>query len=203
MAQVQLYFDDLDDDALPDVCMKCGAPAVAHKLKTFAWHPPWVIVLMLFGLLPYVLVALVLTKRRKVNIPFCEAHENHWRWRLLFTLGSFAVPVLLIIGAIAAASSGANDLSGILLICGFIGLPVWLIAVAVVYATAISVANITDDHITLRNVGREFVLAYKESGRDDFGRYGRHERGRREEDRDARVRPPGAPRPPNDVYEKG
>src|ERR1700676_4325966 len=109
MATVRLDFYDLDENAVPGVCMKCGAPAVTHKEKNFSWHPQWVAILILVGLLPYILVALILTKRRRVSIPFCEAHKNHWMWRGLVALAGFGVVLLLFIGGIvAAANSGPN-----------------------------------------------------------------------------------------------
>ena len=166
MAQVRLDFYDLDDDALPQLCMKCGAPATTRKEKTFSWCPSWVAVLILVGLLPWFIVALILTKRRRVSVPFCEAHKNHWRWRALFALVGFAVPVLLFVAGIAVSGPRGNDnLSGILLLAGVAGFFVWLIAVAVVYGTAIAPANIDDRSITLKNVGTEFADAYKEQVR--------------------------------------
>ena len=33
-----------EEGDLPEVCIKCGAPATAHKYKTFSWFPGWVYV---------------------------------------------------------------------------------------------------------------------------------------------------------------
>ena len=71
MATVRLYRDETEDFDLPAVCMKCGAPATTWKSKTFSWHPPWVYVLILIGLLPFAIVAMVLTKRRTILAPLC------------------------------------------------------------------------------------------------------------------------------------
>jgi hypothetical protein len=74
---------------LPDVCLRCGAPATLHKSKTFSWHPPWVYVLLIAGLLPFAIVAIVLTKRRRVEAPLCEQHKHHWLIRQLLILPTF------------------------------------------------------------------------------------------------------------------
>jgi hypothetical protein len=197
MASVRLDFYDLDDDALPDVCMKCGAPAVTRNQKTFSWHPSWALVLLLLGLLPYVIAALILTKRRRVSIPFCETHKNHWLWRVLFALGSLAVPLLLFAAGVAADSAG-------LAVAGVLSAIVWLIAVAVVFNTAINVVEITDDSIKLRNVGGEFVRAYEEMDRGHSRQYGEGGRGEWDQ-RDDRIaaRPRSdVQRPPYDAFEK-
>src|SRR5262249_9663675 len=69
MATVRLERDEVDNDSLPDVCMVCGAEATLRKRKSFSWHPPWVILLILISLWPYIIVALILTKRMTVRAP--------------------------------------------------------------------------------------------------------------------------------------
>ena len=77
MAKVYLrsdYGHEIVD--LPPVCMACGAPATVRKRKLFSWQPQWVPVLILVGLLPYIIVSLVLTKRQRVETPLCERHAS-------------------------------------------------------------------------------------------------------------------------------
>jgi hypothetical protein len=85
----------------------------------------------------------------------------------------------------------------------FLGLVAWLIAILVLWATAIQTNEITDYTITLKGVHPDWVQAYHDQGRD-FGRgvdaYAREKfgRGRRDE-------PPRRPRrgPADDAIEKG
>src|SRR5262249_6525040 len=83
------------EGALPDVCMKCGAPAATRKRKQFAWYPQWVFDVLgrniFVGLLPFAIVALVHTKRMAVSMPFCARHRNYWLVRDLFLWGGLAV----------------------------------------------------------------------------------------------------------------
>ena len=74
MGDVRLDFYDLDADALPDVCMKCGAAAAARPVKQFAWIPYWARFTPWF-------IRIAFTKRRRVPIPLCEQHKNHWTIR--------------------------------------------------------------------------------------------------------------------------
>src|ERR1700722_12168700 len=77
----------------PAVCMVCGQPATMTKTKAMSWCPPWVGVLILFGVLPYAVVAAILTKRAAVQAPFCDRHHGHWvnrlllLWSLVFVFG--------------------------------------------------------------------------------------------------------------------
>src|SRR5205807_1917313 len=121
------------------------------------WSPSWVYVLLLAGLLPFLIVALILTRRMRVLAPLCDAHRNHWLGRALITWGSLFG--LLLLGFTAGALSEllgppgeTNPLTGYL--CGgmIAGLLVWLVVAAVLQTTAIQVVEITDTSITLSKV---------------------------------------------------
>lgn len=63
--------------SLPPMCVKCGQPVSGQYLnKNFSWHPSWVYLLILIGLLFYIILALVLRKTARVAIPFCHEHRS-------------------------------------------------------------------------------------------------------------------------------
>jgi hypothetical protein len=62
MARVQLGRYEIEHEDLPNLCLRCGRPAVVHKSRRFAWHPPWVGLLLLAGLIPYAVVALIFAR---------------------------------------------------------------------------------------------------------------------------------------------
>jgi hypothetical protein len=65
--------------SLPPMCVKCGEPVPGQFLtKNFRWHPPWIYLLILIGILIYVIVALVMQKSARISVPFCAAHRS-WR----------------------------------------------------------------------------------------------------------------------------
>jgi hypothetical protein len=56
MASVRIGRYEAVEGLLPPVCMKCGAEALLFKKKTFSWHPSWVLLLLIAGLLPFLIV---------------------------------------------------------------------------------------------------------------------------------------------------
>src|SRR5438132_831128 len=98
MAEIRLDLEDADG-YLPGVCMCCGEEATVTKTRKMSWCPPWVGVLILAGLIPYAIVAIILTKRATVQVPLCEQHKGHWLYRQLIVGGSFFV--FLMIGVVA------------------------------------------------------------------------------------------------------
>jgi hypothetical protein len=171
MATVQLRDPERLGHELPDLCMKCGAPAMVYKPRTFSWHPGWVYVLLFFGVLPFIIVALVLTKRMTVCVPLCHAHRNHWLLRSLILIGSFfglfaAGFVLFLLSLQPGLPGRSHDLVGLACLGSVIGLIVWLILAAVFSATSIRATQITDQSITLAGVANDFVEAYAEDRRE-------------------------------------
>jgi hypothetical protein len=166
MATLRLESYDGDGMDLPDLCMQCGAPSSLRKNKRFSWFPPWIwILLFVCGLLPFAIVALVMTKRRTVNVPLCEAHKNHWLWRQLVVVGGLLALIGIFVALLALFDEpgGANKdpLSGMLCLGGAIGLIIWLIAAVIVQSTSIRPKEITDTSITLVGVADVFVEGYE------------------------------------------
>ena len=62
---------------LPELCIRSGEPVTdGHRWKkNFQWHPPWIVLLIFVGLLVYVIVALIMTKRMQLEMSL----SPHWR----------------------------------------------------------------------------------------------------------------------------
>src|SRR5262249_14664962 len=153
MSKVRLGRYEIEHGLLPPLCMRCGAPATTTKRKTFSWSPSWIYVLILFGLLPFVIVALILTRRMRIEAPLCAAHQKHWSGRALFLvlgLVGFCAMGLTAMALLPDKPRGAESgLSGLLCIGTLFGGSLWLIAAAVLQATAIHPTEITERSITL------------------------------------------------------
>jgi hypothetical protein len=173
MAGIRLDRDEVND--LPRVCMRCGADAVTTREKRFSWHPQWVSTLVVVGLLCFtplilagLILMLVLTKRMRVRVPFCEVHQNYFRDRSVLISGGLVLFLVLGVGSfallIALEKPGGNpfdQFTGFLCLgLGVTGL-VWLITAAIVQSMMIRATEITDDSITLTKVAPEFVDALK------------------------------------------
>jgi hypothetical protein len=107
MAVVRLFLREAEGP-LPNVCMVCGREATLVKRKSFSWNPSWVWVTLLLGLLPFLIIALILTKRATVEAPLCAEHKYHWAKRTALVLLGLLVVIGVLIVAITLTSQPAN-----------------------------------------------------------------------------------------------
>jgi hypothetical protein len=177
MAKVHLPYDSGKEIIdLPAVCIKCGAPATVRKNKTFSWQPQWVPILILVGLLPYVIVSMILTKRKTVETPLCEAHKSYWwMYPTLMTLACLGVLGFGLVGMIAVSAAKNDGLAGG--VCGlsllvFLGL---LVVAAVINTMRIRPAEITDRYIYLTGVSQEFADAAEDEQYRRRSAFDRHD----------------------------
>jgi hypothetical protein len=165
MATVRLTRREAEHGNLPAACMCCGEPTTLWKTKKFSWQPSWVIATVMAGLLPYVIVSLILTKRMTVRVPLCADHQNHWFKRVAFNLcylifivgllvGSFAIPELLDVSL-----QTRDAITGAICIGTVVTLLAWVVINIIVEARMVGVKEITDCGITLKNVHLRFFDA--------------------------------------------
>ena len=170
MASIRLSRREAEKGDLPDVCMRCGEPATERKRLRFTSHPVWVYVLVPFGLLPYLIVAAILTERVRCYTLFCDRHRKHWLVRTLIVWGAFVAVLVVIAGSfIILASlegrlnkSAQETLSGLLCFGSVLLILCWLISIPITQLTAIHPADVTETRLTLKCVSPEFVDAVKE-----------------------------------------
>jgi hypothetical protein len=185
MPNIKLTDYECRKNLLPKVCMFCGQPAVTRKQRNFAWHPPWVWILVLVGILVAAIVAIVLTKRMTVRVPVCEQHEGFWRRRGMTIGFSFLGIVLVEIAAAIGAANlpqGQDNLGGFVCAGGVFLLLGWLVLVAIYSTRSIRPTEITDRFIRLTGVHPEFIAALeddRERDRDEEEEYRRQRRARR------------------------
>lgn len=176
------------DGRLPPVCVRCGADTDRTVRKTFSWYPPWVNILIVAGLLPWLIVMLLMTKRMTVYAPVCDEHKNHWLVRGLISNGAAILGTLALIGLICGGiliadnNAASADFALYGLIAG-IGLFIPLLIIAVVVSKGTTRATeITDEEIKLTGVADEFVDAVGDER--EARRKARKQRRRRDEDDD-------------------
>jgi hypothetical protein len=110
MPTVWLDRDEAETGDLPSVCIRCGEDATTTSRQHFSWYPGWVNVLILAGLLPWLIVALILTKKMKLNAPVCDRHAGHWFRFRLFAYGSTLGMLCVLIAGAAMLASADRDL---------------------------------------------------------------------------------------------
>jgi hypothetical protein len=191
MAQVRLTLREAEG-RLPAVCMVCGEEATVTKTKKMSWCPPWVGVLILAGLLPYAIVASILTKRASVKAPFCDAHQGHWFNRLMINLGTlFVCGVIggggfLVIWWALSQPGRPNDGPGFACLLPVVMLVVWIIVLVILQQSAIRPQEITDREIVLTGICEDFVTAVEDRAEERLSA----RRRRRYEDDDEYDDPP-------------
>jgi len=75
-------------------CVRCGETASKTLKKKFGWHPSWVWLTILAGLLVYVVVAMCVTKRGELAMGLCPRCAR--RRRSIILAGIFGVFVAMI-----------------------------------------------------------------------------------------------------------
>jgi hypothetical protein len=75
---------------LPPLCIKCCTPTEGQPLKrNVTWHPGWVYLLILPGLLIYAIVALSIQEKATIYVPLCDKHRGKRRLHLWLAIGIF------------------------------------------------------------------------------------------------------------------
>jgi|SRR4051794_30653940 hypothetical protein len=96
------------NSSLPANCVKCGQPSTTLVKKTFYWHPAWVYILILPGLLIYAIAALAIRKGMKLHVPLCDVHSQARKtkiWTAVALLVGF-LPFGIIVGSMTPDNAG-------------------------------------------------------------------------------------------------
>jgi hypothetical protein len=168
MARVSLYANDITEDGVPPVCMACGQPAEVTAVKAFRWNPGWVYFLILVGLLPFLIVALVASRQRSVPTPFCNRHAGYWRSRARLVLGGLLGVALMGVAIVATAPTEAPTPPWLKALWAGAGIAtfVWLFSAAIVQASSIRAGEITANRIVLLGVNAEYAAAVRQRQAD-------------------------------------
>ena len=140
--------------ALPPNCVKCGRPTQDTMNKTFWWHNPVLLLIVLISPIIYVIVALIVRKSCKLNVPVCEEHRSSYKTKRwvggLMMLGSIPVPI-----AVGVLGNGSDNavLAAIFLFF------VLFIAGAIVFGLAgpIKPSNMDEQTATFKGAGESFL----------------------------------------------
>jgi MFS family permease len=115
------------ESPLPDRCVKCNAPANGVRLRrSLSWHHPVLYLLIFVGVLIYVILAAVLSKRATIYVGLCAEHFQRRRKKIAVGW------ILLAGGLISAIAAFANNypMVGLLGLAVFLFALVWLIAIS-------------------------------------------------------------------------
>jgi len=68
---------------LPMRCVKCNEPATNRLKRTLYYHHPAIYLIILANLLIYAIVAVIVRKSVKIEIPLCDDHRSRRRGAIL------------------------------------------------------------------------------------------------------------------------
>ena len=139
---------------LPPQCIKCCAPADGPPLKRkVTWHPGWVYLLILPGILIYAIVAMAIQEKATIYVSLCQKHRAQRRLNLLVAWGFFVGSLACFF---AAAIVRGRDLPAYLTIAGFFGILISLIY-AVINSRVVQPFKMDAQYVWLKGICPQFV----------------------------------------------
>jgi hypothetical protein len=136
---------------LPYRCVKCNGPADSWLKRKLSWHHPALYFLIFAGLLVYVIIAAILSKRATVDIGLCAGHRTKRRNGIILGL-------LMFIGGIFVAIIGFSSDYTVFGIIGMVLIPVGLVWL-IVAARVVTVKKIDDRFVWLNGINRDYLAA--------------------------------------------
>jgi hypothetical protein len=135
---------------LPMRCLRCDQPASTTLKRHLSWHQPIIYLTLLANLLVYLLVAMLVRKRARVELPLCDDHLS--QRRVWLTLGSiaFVIGLLFAFWSLSGEPAATGCWLSVALVVG------GLVTVALM-ATPVSPRKIDDRYVWLKKVSPEYL----------------------------------------------
>ena len=141
---------------LPDICLKSNLPATQRLKRKLQWHHPAIGLTVLAGVLVYLILAMVLTKRATIQIGLTDEWMEIRRRRILYAWGMVLISILLIIAGVMFVDPADSVLPVVAMMAGGVLFLVGLLYGQ--YAPAlVSPKRMTDDYIWLKGVHPDFL----------------------------------------------
>jgi double zinc ribbon protein len=140
---------------LPAYCVRCGAPSSGEPIKqNFSWHTPWLYLLIIPGVLIYVIVAAMVSKKCSLAVPVCDAHRAQRRNFLFVGLTTLitCIPIGVIFGRLIG---GPDDVGWALTI--IIVLFITSIVLLVPVRALLQPTFIDETRATFKKAGENFL----------------------------------------------
>lgn len=134
---------------LPPICIKTGAPATVYKTRKLSWHSPWAYLGLLLGLIPFVIIASIITKRGSLRVGLsARAAATRSKWIAAGWIGTVAIIAGMVVG-----SNAADDRDHIPMVVGLgiVLLLTWVI-IASRKAALMTPKRISATHIFVKGV---------------------------------------------------
>lgn len=134
---------------LPDRCVKCNVQTNRKVKRKLSWHHPALFLLIIFGAVIYIGVALALRQEAVVYLGVCDEHYSTWRRNILITC-------LLIVGSLASFFLALKYSEPILALLGLVLLFGGAIF-GVIAAKLVTPAKIDKKLIWLKGINQDYL----------------------------------------------
>jgi hypothetical protein len=141
---------------LPDICLKSNQPATKRLKRNLQWHHPAIALTILAGLLIYIILAAILTKRATILVPLTEEWFRRRRKRLLIAwLIALSGIAMMVAGFMLVIDSDQGIYALLLLVGLFVSLGALIFGQ---YATGmVRPSRMTDEYIWLKGVHPDYL----------------------------------------------
>ncbi len=141
---------------LPDICLKSNQPANRRLTRNLSWHHPAIALTILAGLLIYVILAIILTKRATIQLPLTDEWFARRQRRMLYSWGVGLACLGLIVGGVVLTAQLDQPEYLLLMLFGiFAGL--FTLVFGQMAVGLVSPKPITDEYIWLKGVHPDFL----------------------------------------------
>ena len=149
---------------LPNICLKSNQPATRQLKRSLSWHPPAVYVGLLLGIIPFVIIALIMTKRATIYIGLSDEWFAIRKQKIARAWGISLLSIALGIGMIALAAASPRSAGAFVCITGIVALVFFFVGLCYgnFGARMVYPARITTDFVYLKGVHPDFLARLPE-----------------------------------------
>lgn len=141
---------------LPPYCVKSNQPVETHLPKKLQWHHPAIAFTILAGLIVYVILAVILTKRANIQLPLTQEWRSRRVKRITIAWIISLAGVACFPMGIVLMESSPDSVAPLMFLLGlflFIGGLIY----AIVTVRLVALTRITDTHVWLKGVHPDYL----------------------------------------------
>ena len=153
------------DAELPYRCVKTNEPAEILLRRKLSWHSPVIFLAIFAGLLIYIILAVILSKKADIQVPLSRRIQKRRTTAIvagwLLGLGGLAVMILTCVFLADSQNSTWKDAIPFVIIGGIVFV-VFSAFVSSNVASIVTPAKITDSHVWLKGVHSDYLAQLPE-----------------------------------------
>src|SRR5262249_36730086 len=147
------------------VCVKGNHGANQMVKRTLQWHHPAIALALLLGLLPYIILAVVMTKRATIHVGMCQGCMSRRNKAIAIAWILGLVSVAMFIGGLVLASDNSRDTMaaiGGFSVLGAVLLFIGTLIYAIVGTVLVKPSRISDRFVWLKGVHPDVLARFPE-----------------------------------------